>query len=172
MTAKPRQTLDMRKDDLLVAAIREFASRGLDAASTNAIAEAVGISQPYLFKVWKTKTRLFLAALDHVYDTIIGTFEAEAAGKPASVETLTAVGNAYDRLSRAEMQMLLQGFAACDHPDVRNLVERRWMDLIAALTRIAGTGGDPVQHFLGFGLLMTVVRSAGLPDSALMCEGG
>ena len=172
MKTKPRQTIDIRKDDLLVAAIREFASRGLDAASTHAIAEAAGISQPYLFKVWKTKTLLFLAALDRVFDTIIGTFEGEAVGKPASVETLNMVGNAYERLSRAEMQMLLQGFAACDNPDVRNLVERRWMELIGVLTRIAGTGGDPIQHFLGFGMLMTVVRAAGMPNSALMCEDG
>ena len=40
MKTKPRQTIDSRKDDLLVAAIREFASRGLDAASTQTIAQA------------------------------------------------------------------------------------------------------------------------------------
>lgn len=170
MSNRTRQTIDIRRDDILIAAVREFAAHGLDAASTNTIAEGAGISQPYLFKVWKSKTQLFVAALDHVYDTIIGTFEAEAAGKPASVETLNAVGNSYDRLSRAEMQLMLQGFAACDNPEVRRVVERRWTDLIACLTRIAGTGGDPIQHFIGFGLLMTVVRAARLPDSALMCD--
>jgi TetR/AcrR family transcriptional regulator len=170
MKSSPRQTIEIRKDDILVAAIQEFASRGLYATSTNTIAEIAGISQPYLFKVWKTKTLLFLAALDQVFDSIIQTFEAEAKGKTPSVQTLAAVGEVYDRLSRSEMQMLLQGFAACDQPEVRLLVERRWMELIACLMRIAGTGGDPVQHFLGFGLLMTVVRAAGLPDRALMCE--
>ncbi|MCA3511048.1 MAG: TetR/AcrR family transcriptional regulator [Rhodobacter sp.] len=169
MTAGSRKTLEARKDELLTAAIREFAAHGLDAASTAAIAKAVGISQPYLFKIWEAKTSLFLAALDRVYTTVIGTFQAEAAGKPVSVETLTEVGNAYDRLSRVEMQMLLQGFAACDHPEIRDLVERRWMELIGALKTIAGTGGDPIQHFLGVGLLMTVVRTARMPDSALIC---
>jgi AcrR family transcriptional regulator len=170
MSTGSRKTLEERKDDLVAAAIREFAAHGLDAASTGAIAKAVGISQPYLFKIWETKSQLFLAALDQVFNTVIGTFQAEAVGKPASVETLTEVGNAYDSLSRAEMQMLLQGFAACDHPEIRDLVERRWMELIGALKKIAGTGGDPIQHFLGFGLLMTVVRTAGMPDSALICD--
>jgi len=170
MTAGSRKTLEARKDELVAAAIREFAARGLDAASTAAIAKAVGISQPYLFKIWETKSHLFLAALDRVFTTVIATFETEAMGKPVSVETLTEVGNAYDRLSRVEMQMLLQGFAACDHAEVRDLVERRWMELIGALKKIAGTGGDPIQHFLGVGLLMTVVRTAGMPDSALICD--
>lgn len=170
MLARTRQTLHERKEELVIAAIAEFASRGFDAGSTQAIAAAAGISQPYLFKVWKSKSALFLAALDTVYDRIIGTFVAAAEGKPASVETLTEVGAAYERLSRSEMQMLLQGFAACDNREVRDLVERRWMELIAVLERIAGQSGDPVQHFLGVGLLMTVVRTADMPESALLSQ--
>lgn len=111
----------------MVAALGGFASHGLDAASTSAIAQAIGISQPCLSKVRKPETLLFLAALDRVHDTIIATFEAAAAGRTPSSETLAAIGASYGQVSRAERQMLLQGFAACGHPEVRDLVERRWM---------------------------------------------
>jgi AcrR family transcriptional regulator len=170
MTPRTRHTLEERKEDLVIAAITEFASRGLDAGSSQAIAAAAGISQPYLFKVWKSKSLLFLASLDTVYDRIISVFEKAAEGKPPSVETLSEVGDEFESFSRSEMQMLLQGFAACDHPEVRALVVRRWMELIAVLERIAGRGGDPIKHFLGVGLLMMVARTADMPESALLCE--
>ncbi|MCA6328926.1 MAG: TetR family transcriptional regulator, partial [Phenylobacterium sp.] len=44
MLARTRQTLHERKEELVIAAIAEFASRGFDAGSTQAIAAAAGIS--------------------------------------------------------------------------------------------------------------------------------
>jgi len=44
-----------RKASILDAALVEFAERGLDGASTEAIAARAGISQPYVFRLFGTK---------------------------------------------------------------------------------------------------------------------
>lgn len=171
MRATARLTADIRREDILAAAVDEFALNGFAGASCDAIAKRVGISQPYLFKVWGTKSALFLACIDRVFDRIVERFEEAAEGRPATPETLGAVGETYGDLPRSDMLLLLQGFASCADPEVQALVQRRWTGLVGTATRIAGTGGDPVQHFLGVGLLLTVVRAAGLPDDAMMCDG-
>lgn len=172
MRATSRLTADIRREDILAAAVEEFAVHGFGGASCDAIARRVGISQPYLFKVWGTKSALFLACIDRVFDRIVDQFETAAEGLPTTPETLGTVGDTYGSLPRSDMLLLLQGFASCADPEVQTLVRRRWTALVGTACRIAGTGGDPVQHFLGVGLLLTVVRAAGLPDDAMMCDGG
>ena len=56
-----------RKDDLLVAAMIEFAERGLEGTSTEDIARRAGISQPYLFRLFGTKKELFIATVTRCF---------------------------------------------------------------------------------------------------------
>ncbi len=58
----PRSTADDRREAILQAAMEAFAEKGLHGTSTETIARAVGISQPYLFRLYGTKKELFLAA--------------------------------------------------------------------------------------------------------------
>ena len=50
-----RKSAEERRESVLDAAFEEFAARGLDGASTEAIAEKAGISQPYVFRLFGTK---------------------------------------------------------------------------------------------------------------------
>ena len=43
----------------------EFAEGGYSGTSTESIARAVGVSQPYLFQLFGTKRELFLAVVRH-----------------------------------------------------------------------------------------------------------
>ena len=49
---------------VLDAATHEFAVKGLHGASTEDIARAAGISQPYLFRLFGTKKELYLATVE------------------------------------------------------------------------------------------------------------
>ena len=44
-----------RREAVLAAAVAEFAARGLAGTSTEDVARAAGISQPYLFRLFPTK---------------------------------------------------------------------------------------------------------------------
>ena len=59
-TSVMRKTADERREAVLAAALHEFAAKGLHGASTDEIAKAAGISQPYLFRLFGTKKELYL----------------------------------------------------------------------------------------------------------------
>ena len=61
--AGPRRTADERRAEILDVARSAFADTGLDGTSTELIADRVGISQPYLFRLFGTKKHLFIAAV-------------------------------------------------------------------------------------------------------------
>src|SRR5438477_4706798 len=83
-----------RKDDLLVAAMIEFAERGLEGTSTEDIARRAGISQPYLFRLFGTKKELFKATAARCLRETLEMFQRAAEGKRGE-EALQAMGAAY-----------------------------------------------------------------------------
>lgn len=64
-----------RREDILEAGIKVFAEKGYHNTTTALIAEQAGISQPYVFKFFKTKEELFLTALDRAFQRILQTFK-------------------------------------------------------------------------------------------------
>lgn len=71
--ARPRN--HNRKEEILDAGIEVFAEKGYYNTTTALIAEKAGISQPYVFKFFKTKEELFVAALDQAFERILVAFQ-------------------------------------------------------------------------------------------------
>ncbi|TGM58243.1 TetR/AcrR family transcriptional regulator [Leptospira vanthielii] len=70
-----RNTPQTRKTEILTAAVKVFSSLGFYKATTADIAEAASISQPYIFKFFKSKEELYLAALEEAFRRIHSAFE-------------------------------------------------------------------------------------------------
>ncbi len=70
-----------RREQVLKAAMAEFAIHGLDGTSTEAIAERAGISQPYIFRLWPNKKDLFLATVDACFDRFEAVLKNTAEGR-------------------------------------------------------------------------------------------
>ena len=75
-----RLTATERKDDLLDAAMIEFAERGYEGTSTEDIARRAGISQPYLFRLFGTKKELFIAVATRCFRETLEMFQRAAEG--------------------------------------------------------------------------------------------
>src|SRR6478752_128934 len=110
----PRRSAEDRREEITGIAVRHFAEGGYNGTSTEAIAREAGISQPYLFRLFRTKRELFLGCSDRACDHILATFTrvAEAA---APGEALDAMGHAYvEELlpERHWIMLLLQSYAA------------------------------------------------------------
>src|ERR671939_2224601 len=89
-----RKTANERREAVLDAALEEFALRGLDGASTEAIAAAAGISQPYVFRLFGTKKDLFKAVAARSFRETLELFQRAAEGKRGQ-DALDAMGRAY-----------------------------------------------------------------------------
>jgi AcrR family transcriptional regulator len=176
-----RHTADERRAEVLKAAVAEFALHGLHGTSTEAIAKRIGISQPYIFRLFPSKKELFLAAIDQCFDRVETAFRTAAQESSTAPESgahvvaspvearLHAMGHAYLRLL-AKRELLLfqmQAYAACSDDDVRRKVKLRWDQLMKVTGEISGAPRDALTAFFARGMLMNVFASIGsVPEKA------
>src|SRR5919109_3044853 len=92
--SRTRLTAEERREEILRAATVEFARGGMDGTPTEAIARRVGISQPYLFRLFSTKKELFLAVVDRCFDTTLDAFRRAGDGR-SGTDALHPMGEAY-----------------------------------------------------------------------------
>src|SRR6266480_7416347 len=94
MAVTERKSAEERREQILEAALVEFAARGLEGGSTEAIAKAVGISQPYVFRLFGTKKQLFMATVERCLRGTLEMMHTASAGLKGE-EALQAIGEAY-----------------------------------------------------------------------------
>jgi AcrR family transcriptional regulator len=102
-----RLTASERGEQLVTAAVRAFATGGYAGTSTDDVARLAGVSQPYVIRLFGSKQRLFIAAVEHAAGRIEQVFRRAAEGE-ADLESL---GGAYDELlvERDLLAVLLHG---------------------------------------------------------------
>jgi AcrR family transcriptional regulator len=157
---KQRQSAEERREAVLQAARREFARRGLDGTSTDDIAKAAGISQPYLFRLFGTKKELYLAAAEQSTRETYEAF-ARAAEGLTGTSALKAMGDAYAEMiaDRTRLLLMLQCLAGCDDDAVREVVRGKWRDLVRLVEGVSGETPEVVSHFFASGMLLTVMTA-------------
>jgi AcrR family transcriptional regulator len=162
MTTRPkaRSTADERREEILRAAMEEFAHGGLDGTPTDVIAKRVGISQPYLFRLYGTKKELFLAVVERCFDRTLAAFQRAAEGLTGE-EALDAMGMAYSDLlaDRTLLLAQLQMYVACQDPEVRTLCREGFKRLTLFVAEVSGAPAESVRRFFETGMLMNVVAA-------------
>jgi AcrR family transcriptional regulator len=169
-TPPRRQSADERREAVLEAAFTAFAAGGLHGVSTDEIARAAGISQPYLFRLYRTKKELFLAALAHGHARTLATMRGAAAGRSPD-EIFPAMGRAYAELLAGDRRLLLmqlQGYATCDDHEVREAVRAGFGELYAYVERVSGASADEVRSFFATGMLLNVLAAM---DASTLADG-
>jgi AcrR family transcriptional regulator len=160
-----RMDHDERRDQVVAAALAEFAEGGLAGTSTEAIAVRAGISQPYLFKMFGTKRELFIAASKRCFDNVAQTF-TEAAEGLAGEEALNAMGHAYYGLiaDRANLMAQLQMYAACNDLEIRECARDGFRKLYQLVERASGAPAEMLVIFFASGMLCNVSTALGLGE--------
>lgn len=156
-----RSTAAERREHLLTVAMVEFASRGFVGGSTERIAKAAGISQPYVFRLFGSKLQLFLAVLERCMEDTLTMFE-DAVGERSGEAALEAIGVAYtDTITSnpTTLQCQLVGYAACDEPAVRDAMRLGYGRLVQFVERVSGADTDRVTTFFAKGMLLNVITA-------------
>jgi AcrR family transcriptional regulator len=160
MATTQRKTAEERRAAVLDAATVEFARRGLHGASTDDIARAAGISQPYLFRLFGTKKELYLATAQRTVDDLYRVFADAARGK-TGIEALHAMGEAYESVmaDRDRLMLMLKCWASCDDPDICENVRGAWRDLVDLAERASGEPPEAVSTFFSKGAMLTILMA-------------
>ncbi len=179
MSSTTRLSAAERREDVLDAAMIEFAERGLEGTSTEDIARRAGISQPYLFRLFGTKKELFKATAARCLRETLDMFQRAAEGKRGE-EALQAMAKAYvEELvqgDRMRLRAQMQTYAACDDPEISRIVRDGYGDLVAYVQRVSGLPAEDVSRFFAIGILLNVLASMHAvenpePWSRLLLEG-
>jgi AcrR family transcriptional regulator len=158
-----------RREVLVEAAVAAFAEHGFHGTPTTEIAKAAGISQAYLFRLFPTKSELYVAAVGRCYERLGDAMRAAAEDEGAEGETaLERMGNAYAGLmqDRTTLRATLQAFAAAsgDNEEIRAAVRRGYGELVELIRRLGGLDGEELRTFVGKGMLMTVLAGMDAPS--------
>ncbi len=163
VTTSDRKTAGERREQLLDAALSEFAQHGYEGASTDAIARTAGISQPYLFRLFGTKKGLYLASAERCLDDTYETFRAASDGLTGE-DALYAMGKAYKQMITEDprrLQAQMQCYAACDDADVCEVV-RQGFGRLVELVESKGVSAERVAAFFSLGMLINVMTAMDL----------
>jgi len=174
-----RMSAEERRESVIRAATSEFARGGYHGTSTEVIARRVGVSQPYLFRLFPDKRAIFRAAAERCTAEITGMFAKTAEGLRGE-EALHAMANAYTRLiaDRPELlQMQMQTYVAVaaaeqdgDH-EFGEAVRARWMNMWDTVHLPLGADVDETTTFLAYGMLVNCLVAMGFPPEHRVWEG-
>ena len=172
MAAEPsraRKSAGERREEILAVAIERFAIGGYHGTSTEAIARDAGISQPYLFRLFRTKRELFLVCHDRTGERLRAVFERAAASAATPEERLHVMGRAYvEELlpDRHSILMQMQAYVASSDPEIQAHVRQAYGEMVAHVTRLSGAAPEDVWTFFAHGMLLNVTAALNLPAIA------
>src|SRR5262249_10798552 len=122
----------------------------------------------YVFRLFGTKKALFTAVVSRCFRQTHELFARAAEGKRGE-EALDAMGNAYvERLATDRTQLLaqMQAYAACDDPEIREVVQNGYGDLFTYVERVVGDlPASAVTEFFATGMLLNVIASMGFGNT-------
>jgi len=149
-----------RRDQILGAARRVFAEGGY-AASTDDIARAAGVSQPYVVRLFGSKRDLFLAAYRQATQEIIEALAAVPAGPDAAER----MGDAYVSLvaDRDLLRLVMHGFVAAADPEVGRAARHCLGESFRLFRERAGGDDEEAVRFVSTGMLINVMLAADAP---------
>src|ERR1700756_5156589 len=137
-----------RRADVLRVAVHEFSRTGFQGTSTEDVARAAGISQPYLFKMFPTKKALFIALVEQGFARVRQAF-VDSVGEATGQDALDRMADRYSELlrDRDELMLQMQAYASCDDPEIGEVTRREFGKLWREVQRLSGMDEATLQQF-------------------------
>ena len=153
-----RMSSDARREQIVAAAVAVFGAKGYVGTTTDDVARAASISQPYVIRLFGTKEKLFLAALSDSLETLLQAF-VDAKNDAAPGELEEKMGSAYLGLiqMRGLHQILSQAFMLGAHPVIGPVARAGFARVWRFLRDDAGLSADAARQFLAAGMLINTL---------------
>ena len=162
-----RHTAAERREEIIHAAVARFGMTGLHGTSTEAIARDVGVSQPYLFRLFGTKKQMFIEAVRWGFDHTVERFREAGEAASDRHDAFKRMGMVYTELiaDRRYLGIQLQAYATTDDAEIRTVVEDGFGRLVVEIVRHTDASPAQLAVFLGRGMLLNVASSMGVLEA-------
>ena len=171
-----RMRSEDRRELILDAATAVFGERGYFGATTDVVAKAAGVSQPYVVRMFGTKEALFLEVLQRALDTLMNRFEwalTDTSPLPSGLEDTKSlrIGRAYADLlvDRGLLLSLMQSFMLGADPVIGPVARAGFIRVYTFLREEAGMSPLEADVFLAHGMMMNTM--VGLRMADLYADG-
>jgi AcrR family transcriptional regulator len=101
--------VDSRKQQIVETVLQLVATRGTEAVSVQLVADAIGVTQPAVFRHFSTKEAIWLAVMDWLEQRLVAIYSAAEEGREPGLVVLSRVFRAHIKLIE-------------DHPALAKLV--------------------------------------------------
>ncbi|MBP2336579.1 AcrR family transcriptional regulator [Saccharothrix coeruleofusca] len=158
---RQRSTAEQRRATVMRTAIKTFAERGYYGTSTMDVAKGAGISQGYLYRLFKDKETLFAALVDYCSDRLresVATAAASVRGTdPESV--LRAMTASYDEViaDRDVLMILMHAQCSVGEPVIGEAVRRCYARQVEYIRSVSGASDEQIRRYFADTLLSNVV---------------
>lgn len=160
-----------RKEMIIDKAVGIFSEHGYYKATTAKVAEAAGVTQPYVFHFFVNKEQLFIAVVDRAVNRIYETFKGIEAPADRLEETMGMAFVTIMNMHRDEIILVMQAHAIAE-PVIRAHVRDKFRLIHESITAKFKQADVPnaeaaASQFMGTGFLITVSEVLDLPQ--LIC---
>src|SRR3954453_6597476 len=155
-----RMSGTQRRAEILVAARKVFAERGY-AASTDEVARAAGVSQPYVVRLFGSKRELFVEA----YRVAAAEIEAALGSVPPGPDAGAQMADAYVGLleDRNLLRLTMHGFIAGADDEVGKIARHTLGEAFRLFQERTGADDDTARLFVAQGMLINVLLAVDAP---------
>ncbi|MCP2635128.1 TetR/AcrR family transcriptional regulator [Microbacterium sp. HD4P20] len=162
-----RLTSDERRRQILHAALMVFGARGYEGATTDEVARAAGVSQPYVVRLFGSKENLFLATIDDALMRLFAAFRAALAeGDDGDKPVGKRIGEAYVSLLevRGLHQTLAHAYLLGSHPMIGPAARKGFADVWRFFRDEVGFDAEEARSFMAEGMLISTMIGLRLVD--------
>lgn len=159
-----RMKSEDRRELILRAATDVFGQYGYYGATTDQVARAAGVSQPYVVRMFGTKEALFLEVIGRALAFLLSTFrEVLADGRN---DLAARFGAAYAEMLRQRglLLSLMHSFVLGSDPVIGPAARRGFLEVYAFLRDEAGFAPGEAQSFLEGGMLLNTLVGLRMSD--------
>ncbi|WP_342001603.1 TetR/AcrR family transcriptional regulator [Microbacterium sp. LWH7-1.2] len=168
-----RLSSEERRRQILVAALAVFGARGYEGATTDEVARAAGVSQPYVVRLFGSKENLFLAVLDDALARMLAGFRAALADETPHDPDITPEKSAAKRIGQAYVdlievrglhQTLAHAYLLGSHPAIGAAARRGFAKVWRFFRDEMGLDADESRAFMAEGMLISTMIGLRIVD--------
>jgi TetR/AcrR family transcriptional regulator len=157
VTTAPRMRAADRRELILEAATAVFGAKSYVGTTTDEVARAAGVSQPYVVRLFGTKAKLYIAVIERAYERIIGEFRQVLPGPPE--ERLKRMGAAYAGLlsERGMLPVIANSTALGGDPEIGPVARAGFNSIWRLVRDEAGFSEEQTRDFMAGGMLINAI---------------
>jgi TetR/AcrR family transcriptional regulator len=154
-----------RRASIIDAAMDVFGDHGYVGTTTDQVAKAAGVSQPYVVRMFGTKQQLYVEVLEAALSELMSAFEGALPGDPADVGH--RMGMAYATIAaerRGLVLSLMHAFVLGSDPVIGECARQGFLGVYRFLRDRAGLGDETAVQFLSGGMLINTLVGLRMAD--------